>query len=61
MVKEFTSKLRYMRRSFVVREYTLHFETTRLGLIPCKESARGVMVIVTEYGHGDPSSIPGQD
>ena len=23
--------------------------------------ARGVMVIVKEYGHGDPSSIPGQD
>ena len=23
--------------------------------------ARGVMVIVTRYGHGDPSSIPGQD
>ena len=23
--------------------------------------ARGVMVIVTGYGHGDPSSIPGQD
>ena len=24
-------------------------------------SARGVMVIVTGYGHGDPSSIPGRD
>ena len=24
-------------------------------------SARGVMVIVTGYGHGDTSSIPGQD
>ena len=23
--------------------------------------ARGVMVIVTGYGHGNPSSIPGQD
>ena len=23
--------------------------------------ARGVMVIVTGYGHGDMSSIPGQD
>ena len=23
--------------------------------------ARGVMVIVTGYGHGDTSSIPGQD
>ena len=23
--------------------------------------ARGVMVIITEYGHGDMSSIPGQD
>ena len=23
--------------------------------------ARGVIVIVTGFGHGDPSSIPGQD
>ena len=26
-----------------------------------KGGARGVMVIVTGYGHGDTSSIPGQD
>ena len=27
----------------------------------CFGGARGVMVIVTGYGHGDTSSIPGQD
>ena len=27
----------------------------------CCGGARGVIVIVTGYGHGDPSSIPGQD
>ncbi len=32
---------------------------SRTGVSPL--GARGVMVIVTGYGHGDPSSIPGQD
>ena len=27
----------------------------------CLGGAHGVMVIVTGYGHGDPSSIPEQD
>ena len=30
-------------------------------LIVCQGGTRGVMVIVTGYGHGDTSSIPGQD
>ena len=29
--------------------------------LPHSGVARGVMVIITGYGHGDPSSIPGQD
>ena len=33
---------------------TQHYEVRRGG-------TRGVMVIVTGYGHGDTSSIPGQD
>ena len=30
-------------------------------IIKSRGCARGVMVIVTGYGHGDTSSIPGQD
>ena len=35
-----------------------------MSYIPCIYNigcARGVMVIVTEYGHGDTSSNPGRD
>ena len=37
MLKEFTSKLTYMRRSIVVNKDTLHFETVRLGFVLYKE------------------------
>ena len=38
-------------------EFYSKFRTSSLLL----GGARGVMVIVTGYGHGDTSSIPGQD
>ena len=41
MFKEFTGKLRYIRRS------TLHFETVRLGLVLCKESLVHKITIVS--------------
>ena len=38
MLKEFTGKLRYMKRNILMHKYTLSFETVRLGLVPFKEN-----------------------
>ena len=43
--------------SFLVEHYKIKTDIIRYYL----GGARGVMVIVTGYGHGDTSSIPGQD
>ena len=38
MIKEFSSKLKYIRRDFAMHEYILHLVTTRLWLVPRKEN-----------------------
>ena len=38
MLKEFTSKFRYMGRNFIVHKYTLHFETVRLDFYYTKKA-----------------------
>ena len=46
MLKEFTVKLRYMRRNIVGHKYTVHFETVRMGLVPWEENLVHRIVIV---------------
>ena len=61
--------LKFLKRGIII--YTILMIILMLVVISMKEGmlnimvirggARGVMVIVTGYGHGDTSSIPGQD
>ena len=48
MLKEFTGKLSYMKRIIVMHKYTFSIETSRLGLVPCKESfVRKIAIVNT--------------
>ena len=47
MLKEFTCKFWYRRRSIVVHKYTLNFETMRLGFVLCKKSFDKIIIFST--------------